>query len=71
MVATDSAEFMQAFKIQFGDALAPLIGEARAMADDPRKTAGWSADTRARVSLVLGIANRTTGVLLKSADFIP
>ena len=70
MVATDSAEFMQAYKIQFGDALAPLIVETRAMADDPRKTAGWSADTRARVSLVLGIANRTTGVELKSADYL-
>ena len=34
MVATDSAEFMQTYKIQFGDALAPLIREAPAMADD-------------------------------------
>jgi tetratricopeptide (TPR) repeat protein len=70
MVATDSAEFMRAYKIQFGDALAPFIREARAMADDSRKTAGWSADTRARVNLVLGIANRTTGVELKSADYL-
>ena len=41
MVATDSAEFMQTYRFSFGDALAPFIREARAMADDsPRPPAG-------------------------------
>jgi hypothetical protein len=68
VIATDSAQFMSDYKIEFRDALAPLIGEAREMLKDHGKTAGWSADTRARVNLVLGIASRTSGVELKSMD---
>ena len=72
MIATDSAEFMSAYKIKFRDALEPLIGEAREMLEDHGKSAGknagWTADTRARVNLVLGIATRTSGVELKSMD---
>ncbi|MFZ0247692.1 tetratricopeptide repeat protein [Candidatus Binatus sp.] len=68
VIATDSAQFMSEYKIEFRDALVPLIGEAREMLKDHGKTAGWSADTRARVNLVLGIANRTSGVELKSMD---
>ena len=68
IVATDSAEFMVRYKIKFGDALEPLIREVSAIVNDPRKTAGWSADTRARMNLILGIANRTSGVELKSKD---
>ena len=37
VMATDSAEFMSAYKIEFGDALVPLIGEAREMAQRPRQ----------------------------------
>jgi tetratricopeptide (TPR) repeat protein len=68
IIATDSAQFMLAYKIKFGDALAPLIGDARGMVGDRDKSAGWSADTRARVNLVLSIASRTSGVELKSMD---
>ena len=68
IVATDSAEFMVRYKIAFGDALNPLIREVSALVNDPRKTAGWSTDTRARMNLILGIANRTSGVELKSKD---
>ena len=68
IVATDSAEFMVRYKIKFGDALEPLIREVSAIVNDPRKSAGWSADTRARMNLILGIANRTSGVELKSKD---
>jgi tetratricopeptide (TPR) repeat protein len=68
VIATDSAESMSFYKIEFRDALVPLIGEAREMINDQRKTAGWSADTSARVNLVLGIATRTSGVELKSMD---
>ena len=68
MIATDSAQFMGAYKIKFQDALTPLIDEAREMFEDHGKSAGWSADTRARVNLVLGIATRTSGVELKSMD---
>ena len=68
VVATDTAETMSVFKIKFGDVLQPLIAQVRTIADDPRKTAGWSADARARVNLVLGIANRISGVELKSMD---
>ncbi len=66
--ATDSAEFMVRYKLKFGDALEPLIREVRAIADDSRKVAGWNADTRARMNLILGIANRTSGIELKSRD---
>ena len=72
IVATESAHFMQEwdfkFYFKFGDALEPLIKQVRAIADDSRKTSGWSADTRARVDLVLGIAIRTSGSELKSED---
>jgi hypothetical protein len=68
VVATDSAEFMLEYKIRFGDALEPLLREVRAIAGDPHKAAGWSADTRARMNLILGIANRTSGIELKSKD---
>lgn len=68
IVATDSAEFMVRYKIKFGDALEPLIREVSAITKDPRNTAGWSTDTRARVNLILGIASRTSGVELKSKD---
>jgi tetratricopeptide (TPR) repeat protein len=68
MVATDSAQFMSAYKIKFQDALTPLIDKAREMLEDHGKSAGWSADTRARVNLVLGMATRTSGVELKSMD---
>jgi len=68
IVATDSAEFMVIYEIKFGDALEPLIREVSALVNDPRKTAGWSADTRARMNLILGIASRTSGVELKSKD---
>lgn len=68
IVATDSAQFMHGYKIKFGDALEPLIREVRAIAGDPRRTAGWSADSRARTNLILGIATRTSGVELKSKE---
>jgi tetratricopeptide (TPR) repeat protein len=68
MIATDSAQFLLAYKIKFQDALEPLISEARAMLEDHGKSAVWTADTRARVNLVLGIATRTSGVELKSRD---
>ncbi len=68
MVATKSAELMGQLDVKFGDVLQPLIGQVRALGDDPRKSSGWSADTRARVNLVLGIASEVSGVELKSAD---
>ena len=68
MIATDTAQRMSLYGIKFQDALARLIGEAREMLEDQAKTAGWNADTRARVNLVLGIAARTSGVELKSLD---
>ena len=68
VIANNSAQFMSAYKIEFRDALAPLIAEAGEMLKDQRKTAGWSADTRARVNLIAGIATRTSGVELKSMD---
>lgn len=68
VIATDTAQSMSEFKIAFRDALVPLIGEAREMLGAHGKTAGWSADTRARVNLVVGIASRTSGVELKSMD---
>jgi tetratricopeptide (TPR) repeat protein len=68
VVATHTAEFMSAYKIEFRDALVPLIGETRGMLNDHGKTARWSADTRARVNLALGIASQTSGIELKSMD---
>jgi tetratricopeptide (TPR) repeat protein len=68
IVATQSAEVMQQYMFKFGDALEPLIKQVRSMADDPRKTTGWSADARARVNLVLGIAATASGIELKSED---
>ncbi len=56
MIASKTADEMLPFDFKFGDALEPLIKAVRAIADDPRKTSDWSADTRARVNLVLGIA---------------
>ncbi len=72
IAATQSAHFMQQldFKsyFKFGDALEPLIKQVRSIADDPRKTSDWSADTRARLNLALGIANRISGLELNSGD---
>jgi tetratricopeptide (TPR) repeat protein len=68
IVATDSAEFMLRYQLKFGDVLEPLIHAVRAIVDDSRNTAGWSPDTRARMNLILGIANRTSGTELKSRD---
>jgi tetratricopeptide (TPR) repeat protein len=68
MVATQSAESMQQFNYKFGDALEPLIKQVRALADDPAKTSGWSADTRARVNLIIGLALTLSGAELESAD---
>ncbi len=68
IVATDTAQYMSAYKIEFRDALVPLIGGASEMIKDQHKTAGWSADTRARLNLVMGIASRTSGIELKSMD---
>ena len=67
-VATDSAEFMLRYEIKFGDALEPLIHDVRSIVDDSGKTAQWSPDTRARMNLILGVANRTSGTDLKSRD---
>jgi len=68
VIATNTAQYMSAYKIEFRDALVPLIGGASEMIKDQHKTAGWSADIRARVNLVLGIATRTSGIELKSMD---
>jgi tetratricopeptide (TPR) repeat protein len=68
VIATDTAQSMSDFKIGFRDTLVPLIGEAREMLGAHGKTAGWTADTRARVNLVLSIASRISGVELKSMD---
>ena len=68
IVATQSADELQQFMFKFGDALEPLIKQVRSMADDPRRTSGWSADARARVNLVLGIAGTASGTELKSED---
>jgi hypothetical protein len=68
IVATQSAELMQQWSFKFGDALEPLIKQVRAIADDPRKTAGWSADARARVNLAVGIASSISGLELDSED---
>jgi tetratricopeptide (TPR) repeat protein len=68
VIATNTAQDMSQLKIEFQDALVPLINETRAMLVAHGKTAGWSADTRARVNLVLGIASRISGVELKSMD---
>jgi tetratricopeptide (TPR) repeat protein len=68
VIATDTEQIMSVYKIKFGDALVPVIGEAREMLQDHGKTAGWGADTRARVNLALGIATRTSGVELKSMN---
>lgn len=68
MIASQTASEMLPSDFKFGDALEPLIKQVRAIADDPRKTSDWSADTRARVNLVLGIANETSGSELKSED---
>ncbi len=68
MIASDTADNMLPFDFKFGDALEPLIKQVRAIADDPRKTSGWSADTRARVNLVVGIASSISGIALDSED---
>ncbi len=68
IAATQSAEFMQQWNYKFGDALEPLIKQVRAIADDSRKTSGWTADTRARVNLAVGIASSISGIELDSED---
>ncbi|MGA9472801.1 MAG: serine hydrolase domain-containing protein [Terriglobales bacterium] len=68
MIASQTADEMLPSDFKFGDALEPLIKQVRAIADDSRKTSDWSADTRARVNLVLGIANSVSGSELKSED---
>ncbi|MFZ0679777.1 hypothetical protein [Candidatus Binatus sp.] len=68
MIASQTADEMLPSDFKFGDALEPLIKQVRAIADDSRKTSDWSADTRARVNLVLGIANTVSGSELKSED---
>lgn len=68
IVATQSAELIGPSGVQFGDALQPLIAQVRAISDDAGKSSGWSADARARVNLVLGIASDVSGVELKSED---
>jgi hypothetical protein len=68
MVATQSAELMSQSEVKFGDVLQPPIAQVRAIDDDPRKSSGWSADTRARVHLVLGRASEVSGIELKSED---
>ena len=68
MIATQTAQAMAQWNYKFGDALEPLIKQVRAIADDPRKTSAWTADTRARVNLVVGIATRASGLELKSED---
>jgi tetratricopeptide (TPR) repeat protein len=68
MIASQTASAMLPFDFKFGDALEPLIKQVRARADDSHKTPDWSADARARVNLVLGIANTVSGSELKSED---
>ena len=68
IVATQSADSMRQWMFKFGDALVPIIRETRALADDPRRSGAWTADARARVNLVIGIASRVSGVELKSED---
>jgi tetratricopeptide (TPR) repeat protein len=70
MVATQSAELMGQSDIKFGDALQPQIEQVRAIADDSSKSSGWSADTRARVNLVLGRASEVSGTELQSEDSV-
>jgi tetratricopeptide (TPR) repeat protein len=68
MIASQTASEMLPSDFKFGDALEPLIKQVRALSEDSRKTADWSADTRARVNLVLGIASTVSGSELKSED---
>jgi tetratricopeptide (TPR) repeat protein len=68
IVATQSAESMREWMFKFGDALEPIIRETRALADDPRRSGGWTADARARVNLAIGIASKISGVELRSED---
>ena len=68
IVAAQSADSMRQWMFKFGDALEPIIRETRALADDPRRSGAWTADARARVNLVIGIASKISGVELKSED---
>jgi tetratricopeptide (TPR) repeat protein len=68
VVATETAGAMEVWGYKFGDALEPVIKRARAMANDPHKTSGWSADTRARVNLAIGIAVQTSAIELIAED---
>ena len=68
IVATQSADSMRQWMFKFGDALEPIIRETRALADDPRRSGGWTADARARVNLAIGIASKISGVELRSED---
>ncbi|HTR63118.1 MAG TPA: tetratricopeptide repeat protein [Candidatus Binataceae bacterium] len=58
VVATRSAELMQRWGFDFGDALEPSIKQLRALNDDTSKSAKWAGDTRARVDFALGVAMR-------------
>jgi tetratricopeptide (TPR) repeat protein len=68
IVAAQSADSMRQWMFKFGDALEPIIRETRALADDPRRSGGWTADARARVNLAIGIASKISGVELRSED---
>jgi tetratricopeptide (TPR) repeat protein len=68
IVATQTAQVMQEWNFKFGDALESVIREVRTIAEDPRKSSAWTANARARVNLVLGIAAVTSGMELQSSD---
>ena len=68
IVAAQSADSMRQWMFKFGDALEPIIRETRALADDSRRSGGWTADARARVNLAIGIASKISGVELRSED---
>ncbi len=68
IVGTQSADSMRHWMFKFGDALEPIIRETRSLADDPGRSSAWTADARARVNLVIGIASKVSGVELKSQD---
>ena len=70
IVATNSATVMHQMSFPFGDALESPIKRVRILADDPRKTSNWSADTQARVYFALGRAMGASGYELNSHDSI-
>jgi tetratricopeptide (TPR) repeat protein len=68
IVATEAGRTMEEWGYTLGDALEPVIKQARAMASDPRRSSGWSGDTRARINLAIGVALKTSAFELKSED---